>query len=141
MDMKGTIIFNGNTPLYEIIPLDEKRNQVRYNFIQVENNLVYDYVNVSNSIKINDLPIPDRWKTILEDWHEPTYTLRIRAPKSLALEYPQMYVWFQINDLPIHKVGDEALLYCNEVLPEHQPLVDALDSVTVENRPNPADYA
>lgn len=76
----------------------------------------------------------------LEDWHEPKYPLRIRAPKTLALEYPQMYVWFQINDLPIHKEGDEALLYCNEILPEHQPLVDALDSVTVETRPKPADY-
>jgi hypothetical protein len=84
---------------------------------------------------------PSPYELAMQDWHEPTYALRIRAPKSLALEYPQMYVWFQINDLPIHKVGDEALLYCNEVLPEHQPLVDNLDSVTVENRPNPADYA
>lgn len=76
----------------------------------------------------------------LDGWHEPAYGLRIRAPKTLALDYPQMYVWFQINDLPIHKVGDEALLYCNEILPEHQPLVDNLASVTVENRPKPQDY-
>jgi len=83
---------------------------------------------------------PTPYQLVMQNWHEPAYTLRIRAPKSLALEYPQMYVWFQINDLPIHKVGDEALLYCNEILPEHQPLVDTLDSVTVENRPNPTDY-
>ena len=75
----------------------------------------------------------------LEDWHEPTYSKRIRAPKTLALEYPQIYVWFQINDLPIHKEGAEALLYCNEILAEHQPLVDSLGSVTVENRPEPED--
>lgn len=76
----------------------------------------------------------------MENWHESSYTLRIRAPKTLALEYPQMYVWFQINDLPIHKIGDEALLYCNEILEIHWPLVKALDGVTVEDRPDPADY-
>lgn len=83
---------------------------------------------------------PSPYEVAMQDWHEPAYGLRIRAPKTLALDYPQMYVWFQINDLPIHKVGDEALLYCNEILPEHQPLVDNLASVTVENRPKPQDY-
>ena len=83
---------------------------------------------------------PTPYELAMQDWHEPAYGLRIRAPKTLALNYPQMYVWFQINDLPIHKEGDEALLYCNEILPEHHPLVDALDSVTVETRPKPADY-
>ena len=96
------------------------------------------YINLT-AAELADLQ-PSPYELAMQDWHEPAYALRIRAPKSLALEYPQMYVWFQINDLPIHKVGDEALLYCNEILPEHQPLVDALDSVTVENRPNPADY-
>ncbi len=83
---------------------------------------------------------PSPYELAMQSWHEPAYGLRIRAPKTLALDYPQMYVWFQINDLPIHKVGDEALLYCNEILPEHQPLVDNLASVTVENRPKPQDY-
>jgi|GEM_PF-3119740 len=83
---------------------------------------------------------PNPYQLAMQNWHEPAYGLRIRAPKTLALDYPQMYVWFQINDLPIHKVGDEALLYCNEILPEHQPLVDNLASVTVENRPKPQDY-
>ena len=64
---------------------------------------------------------PTPYQLAMQNWHEPKYSKRIRAPKTLALEYPQMYVWFQINDLPIHKEGDEALLYCNEILPEHQP--------------------
>ena len=80
------------------------------------------------------------YELAMQDWHEPDYSKRIRAPKTLALEYPQMYVWFQINDLPIHKDGAEALLYCNEILAEHQPLVDSLGSVTVENRPEPEDF-
>lgn len=131
-----------NTPLYEIITLDDNRNQVRFDFEVTGGDMfTYQYVNMSRYADISRIDIPTKWKLIIADWHEPAYALRIRAPKTLALDYPQMYVWFQINDLPIHKVGEEALLYCNEILPEHQPLVDNLDSVTVENRPNPADYA
>lgn len=68
------------------------------------------------------------------DWlHD--YPLRIIAPKTLALVYPQIYIWFQINDLPIEKVGDMMHLYCNEIMPEHQGLIDAnSEIISVETK-------
>lgn len=68
------------------------------------------------------------------DWlHD--YPLRIIAPKTLALIYPQIYIWFQINDLPIEKVGDMMHLYCNEIMPEHQGLIDAnSEIISVETK-------
>lgn len=63
------------------------------------------------------------------------YPLRIIAPKTLALIYPQIYIWFQINDLPIEKVGDMMHLYCNEIMPEHQGLIDAnSEIISVEQK-------
>lgn len=58
------------------------------------------------------------------DWMYP-YPIRIVAPKMLALQYPQIYVWFQMNNLPVEVIGDLAHLYCNEIMPEHQALIDA----------------
>lgn len=71
----------------------------------------------------------------VSDWlHD--YPLRIIAPKALALVYPQIYIWFQINDLPIEKVGDMMHLYCNEIMPEHQGLIDAnSEIISVEQKP------
>jgi len=68
------------------------------------------------------------------DWLH-NYPLRIIAPKTLALVYPQIYIWFQINDLPIEKVGDMMHLYCNEIMPEHQGLIDAnSEIITIETK-------
>ena len=68
------------------------------------------------------------------DWlHD--YPLRIVAPKTLALDYPQFYVWFMLNDLPMENVGDSVQIYVNEIIPEHQVLIDSLNGVvTVEKR-------
>lgn len=69
------------------------------------------------------------------DWLH-NYPLRIIAPKALALLYPQIYIWFQINDLPIEKVGDMMHLYCNEIMPEHQVLIDTnSEIISVEPKP------
>lgn len=69
------------------------------------------------------------------DWLH-NYPLRIVAPKALALVYPQIYIWFQINDLPIEKVGDMMYLYCNEIMAEHQGLIDAnSEIIKVEHKP------
>ena len=69
------------------------------------------------------------------DWLHPQ-GLRIVAPKELALQYPAIYVWFQLNDLPIEKFDTYIHLYCNEILPEHQALVDGLNGViTIETKP------
>ena len=70
-----------------------------------------------------------------EGWQHMDYAIRIVAPKELALSYPEIYVWFQVNDFPIEKQEGQVLLYCNEVLPQHQPLIDAIDSIYVEKRP------
>lgn len=71
----------------------------------------------------------------ISDWLH-NYPLRIIAPKALALVYPQIYIWFQINDLPIEKVGDMMHLYCNEIIPEHQGLIEAnSEIITVETKP------
>lgn len=69
------------------------------------------------------------------DWlHD--YPLRIVAPKTLALDYPQFYVWFMLNDLPMEKLGDSVHIYINEIMPEHQSLIDSLNGViTIESRP------
>lgn len=78
--------------------------------------------------------IPDEFEPI-SDWLH-NYPIRIRAPKTLALVYPQIYIWFQINDLPIEKVGDMMHLYCNEIMPEHQGLIKAnSEIITVETKP------
>ena len=69
------------------------------------------------------------------DWAH-NYNLRIVAPKMLALTHPQIYIWFQINDLPIEKVGDMVHLYCNEIMDEHQSIIDDnSELITVEPRP------
>ena len=68
------------------------------------------------------------------DWLH-NYPLRIIAPKALALQYPNLYVWFQLNDLPMENVGDSVQIYVNEIIPEHQVLIDSLNGVvTVEKR-------
>ena len=71
----------------------------------------------------------------LQDWQHVDFAMRIVAPIQLALEYPQFEVWFRLNDLPIIKRGQQILCYCNEILPQHQPLVDGVEAITVEKRP------
>ena len=71
----------------------------------------------------------------LQDWQHVDFAMRIVAPIQLALEYPQFEVWFRLNDLPIIKRGQQILCYCNEILPQHQPLVDGIEAITVEKRP------
>ena len=71
----------------------------------------------------------------LQDWQHVDFAMRIVAPIQLALEYPQFEVWFRLNDLPIIKRGQQILCYCNEILPQHQPLVDGIEAITIEQRP------
>jgi len=69
------------------------------------------------------------------DWMYP-YPIRIVAPKMLALQYQQIYVWFQMNNLPVEVIGDLAHLYCNEIMPEHQTIIDANSSkIKIEYKP------
>jgi hypothetical protein len=70
------------------------------------------------------------------DWHYSNFSKRIVAPLELANQYPQIKVWFDLRNLPIEVVGETAYLYCNEIDPLHQSLVDSLQGiVTIEDRP------
>lgn len=70
------------------------------------------------------------------DWNYPQFILRIVAPIALLLQYPQFEVWFRINNLPIVNTDGILHCYCNEILPEHQTLVDSLHGIiTIENKP------
>lgn len=90
--------------------------------------LIYD----NGKVRVTN--VPDDFEPITDWLHN--YPLRIIAPKTLALIYPQIYIWFQINDLPIEKVGDMIHLYCNEIMPEHQGLIDAnSEIISVEQKP------
>lgn len=67
------------------------------------------------------------------NWHHPEYAIRIVAPVTLVFSYPQFYIWFMVNNLPIEKSDNTLYLYCNEILPEHQVFVEQLmDIITVE---------
>jgi len=70
------------------------------------------------------------------NWTFPEFSKRIIAPVSLILEYPQFEVWFRINELPIINKEDILYCYCNQILPEHQSLVDQLSgTITIEDKP------
>jgi hypothetical protein len=70
------------------------------------------------------------------DWTYSEFIKRIVTPVSLVLEYPQFEVWFRINNLPIVNKNEMLYCYCNEILPEHQNLIDQLAGViTIENKP------
>lgn len=71
-----------------------------------------------------------------QNWHYYDFAKRIVAPIDLANQYPQIKVWFDLRNLPIEVSGNTCYLYCNEIDPVHQQLVDNLQGViTIENRP------
>ena len=76
-------------------------------------------------------------KTIYEiktdDWKYMEFGLRVVAPLILANQYPQIEVWFRLNELPIEICDDIAYLYCNAIQPFHQELIDAHQEVHVES--------
>ena len=84
-------------------------------------------------VKVWEVKVKTPEELRLEEWGEVNYSLRIVAPKQLVFQYPAIEIWFRLNGLPIRTDGDNILLYCNEIMPEHQALVDALEGViTIE---------
>ncbi len=77
--------------------------------------------------------------TALEDWKEPNFVKRIVAPISLIMDDvgTKMYTWFTIDELPIKNLNNGTVhLYCNNILPEHQHIIDSLEgTVSVEDIP------
>jgi hypothetical protein len=77
-------------------------------------------------------------KTPLELWHFPEYLKRIIAPATLVMDDigVKMLGWWQIMGFPIEREGDFVYLYCNQILSQHQTVVDQLQGViTIEDRP------
>jgi hypothetical protein len=77
-------------------------------------------------------------KTPLELWHYPDWCKRIIAPATLVMDDVgvKMLGWWQIMGFPIEREGDFVYLYCNQILPQHQAVVDQLQGViTIEDRP------
>ncbi len=79
-------------------------------------------------------------KTPLELWRHPEYCKRIIAPIQLIFDPSgvglTMKAWFDLNGMPIVKEGESVILYCNEILPDHQAVVDGLQGViTIEDIP------
>jgi hypothetical protein len=74
-----------------------------------------------------------------EDWDSLEHAIRIIAPIQLIMDDIgiKMYGWFTLNNLPvIPKDNGTVRLYCNEILPEHQAIIDSLQGViTIEERP------
>lgn len=80
--------------------------------------------------------IKTEYELACEDWVHMDYAIRIIAPIKLALVYPAIEVWFRLNEFPIEKRGGNMLLYCNEVMEEHESLIEANKTIIfIENRP------
>lgn len=69
-----------------------------------------------------------------ESWDDMDYAVRIVAPISLALLYPEIEVWFRLNGFPVIRRGTDILLYCNGIMEQHLELVSGYN-LLVEDRP------
>lgn len=79
-----------------------------------------------------------QYEIAIEEWKYVQYTKRIIAPADLIFNDIgiKMYGWFKLNDLPVELIGDYIYLWCNEILPEHQTIVDSLNGIIViEDKP------
>ena len=77
-------------------------------------------------------------KTPLEMWPYPEWAKRIIAPAQLVFtdDGAKMHNWFQLMGFPIVRKGGLIEVYFEEVLPEHQAVVDSLQGIiTIEDRP------
>ena len=66
--------------------------------------------------------VPESTSTV--GWHH-DYEIRITAPTALMDVETGVLIHFVKNNLPVVVEGDTTHLYCNEILPEHQPLISS----------------
>lgn len=101
----------------------------KYIFVYKSNDvLTWKFFNQADNVNLYDFSS--------DNWHYPSFSKRIITPIQLLLEYSAFEVWFRMNNLPIYKENDTLYCYCNEILPEHQYLIDNLSgTITVENKP------
>ncbi len=79
-----------------------------------------------------------RDKTPIELWVHPQWAIRLRCVKDLLFNYSSFYLYFQIEGFPIEKDGNEMVIYCDLILPEHQTIFNQLVNqgmVIKEERP------
>lgn len=91
-----------------------------------------------DTTKITMLGMDNEEPYIELDWDYPIYSKRIVAPIQLVMDDfgIKMYGWFQLKGLPVINKNDIIYLYCTEILPEHQSIVNAYAGIiTIENKP------
>ena len=86
-------------------------------------------------IELTELKIGIGWHRVDGVWHEPVpvvertwhhdYEIRITAPTALMDVETGVLIHFVKNNLPVVVEGDTTYLYCNEILPKHQPLISS----------------
>ena len=69
-------------------------------------------------------------------WQSRTCSMRIVAPVNLVSTYPQLlFDLTVVRKLQLEQSGNNVLIYCNYIAPEHQALIDGSNGVIyVENR-------
>lgn len=98
----------------------------------------YQFINKNGELEwgkreptLEELADMEQEEVVETDWLHP-YHLRIVAPRSLT-SHPvgiAMFVHFSIEGLPIVRVGEDLIhIYCNEVMEEHQSLIEELQGV------------
>jgi hypothetical protein len=79
-----------------------------------------------------------RDKTLLELWQYPEWAIRLICDKSLLFQYPTFILYFQDEGFPIEKSGNERIIYCNTIAPDHEAIFKQLMSAQLlkkEERP------
>jgi len=75
---------------------------------------------------------------LLDSWKHPDWSKRIIAPAALVMEDIgiKMLGWWQVMGYPFEREGDNVHLYCNQILPQHQSIVDQLAGlITIQEKP------
>jgi hypothetical protein len=91
-------------------------------------------------IQVHELRLLTEYERSIRQWLHPTYQIRITAPAQMALtaDGAMMHAWFSINGFPVELQPTGVVhIYCNEIMPEHQPLVTGMP---VEQRPDTVPY-
>ena len=99
----------------------------------------HEYI-ISQGWKVYEEPEPTPYEQAMQNWHEPTYALRIIAPNAIADENPQMLLFLykleKVRGLPIENDGQNMIIYCNEIMAGEQMIIDSDSRIIVENNPN-----
>ena len=81
--------------------------------------------------------LPEYYEQVeLNIWDSESCSMRIVAPLNLVSTYPQLlFDLTVVRKLQLEQSGNNVLIYCNYIAPEHQALIDGSNGVIyVENR-------